>query len=71
MYKKNQVEGTYTKGMRSLLAQAVGVPVSWCSGGQLATMLVATRNKKKSLFPFFPLSSTFLIEGVLGSKKLI
>ena len=26
----------------SKLVQAVGVPVGWCSGGRLATMLVAT-----------------------------
>ena len=60
-----------------LLARAAGVPVSRRLGGQLATTLVATLNNNIfffsslfSVFPFFP-SSTFLIEEVLGSKKLI
>ena len=51
------------------LARAVGVPVGWCLGGRLATILVATLNDIISPF-FSPPMSTFLIEGVLGSKNL-
>ena len=60
----------------NLLAQAVRVPVGWCSGGRLAMVLMATINEIIyfffffSFFSFSPLS-TFLIEGALGSKKLI
>ena len=45
------------------LARAVGVPVGWCSGGRLATILVATLNDIIS-------PSNVYIEGVLGSKNL-
>ena len=62
-----------------LLARACGVPVGRRSGGRLATTLVATINvvifSFSFLFSFFSFlfsspSSTFLIEGVLGSKNL-
>ena len=55
------------------LARACGVPVGRCSGGRLAMTLVATINVIifSFLFSFFfSPSSTFLIEGVLGSKIL-
>ena len=53
------------------LARACGVPVSRRSGGRLAMTLVATINVILFFsFFFFFLSSTFLIEGVLGSKNL-
>ena len=60
----------------SFLARACDVPVGRRSGGRLARMLVATINDIISLFfSFFFFffsspSSTFLIEGVLGSKNL-
>ena len=68
------VNGHDTKG-RKELAQAVGVPVGRRLGGRLVTTLVATINPIIFFyfFPFFFLfspSSTFLIEGVLGSKNL-
>ena len=52
-----------------MLSWAVGVPVALRSGGRLATTLVAAINNI-ILLPFFSYvaSSTFLIEGVLGSK---
>ena len=53
----------------AILAQAVGVPVGWCSGGQLAMLLVATINV--IIFSiFFSQSRPYLMEGVLGSKNL-
>ena len=54
------------------LARVVGVSVGRHSGGQLATMLVATKNVIIFLSPpvFFSPSSPFLIEGVLGSKNV-
>ena len=54
------------------LAWACGVQVGRRSGGQLATTLVVTKNDIiffLLFFTFYP-SSTFLIEGVLGSKNL-
>ena len=51
--------------MHTILARACGVPVGRCSGGRLAMTLVATKNDI-----FSPPSSTFLIEGALGSKNL-
>ena len=53
------------------LAQAFSVPVSRRLGGQLAATLVANKNVIIYFFhSFFSSSSTFLIEGVLGSKNL-
>ena len=56
------------------LARACGVPVGRRSGGRLAMTLVATINVIIFFFLFFLFfsspSSTFLIEGVLGSKNL-
>ena len=53
-----------------ILAQAYGVPVGQRLGGRLAMRLVATKNNIIfSLFSFSP-SSTFLIEGALGSTNL-
>ena len=54
--------------MQLFLAQAVGITVGRRSGVQLAMMLVATIDD--SIFLFFPPLSMFLIEEVLGSKKL-
>ena len=53
----------------NVLARVVGVPVSRHLGGQLAMMLVATKNVFVlfSLFPrFSPLLRPFRMEGVLG-----
>ena len=56
----------------NVLARACGFPVGRCSGGRLATTLVATINVIIFSFLFFSSpSSTFLIEGVLGSKNLL
>ena len=56
-----------------LLAQAVRGPVCLCLGGRLAMTLVATISKL--IFSHFPhpisLLSTFLIEGLLGSKTYL
>ena len=61
----------------SQVGHECGVPVGRRSGGRLATMLVATKNNILffffflfSLFVLFFPFSTFLIEGVLGSKNL-
>ena len=54
----------------TLLARACGVPVGRRSGGRLAMTLVAIINVIIFFFLFSP-SSTFLIEGVLGSKNLL
>ena len=55
-----------------ILAGACGVPVGRRSSGRLAATLVATINVIIffSFLFFFSPSSTFLIEGVLGSKNL-
>ena len=50
------------------LARVCGVPVCRRLGSRLATTLVATKND--IIYFFFFLSSTFLTEGVLGSKTL-
>ena len=58
----------------NLLARAVGVAVGRCSGGRLATTLVATISTIifffTTIFHHSPPSRPFLIEGVLGSKNL-
>ena len=50
-----------------ILARAVGFPVGRRSGGRLPMMLVATIT---DIIIFSPPLSTFLIEGLLGSKNL-
>ena len=56
------------KGM--ILARAVGVPVGWRLGGQLATMLVATINNIFFLLLVFSVVYFSWMLGVLGSKNL-
>ena len=51
------------------LARACGVLVGWRSSSRLAMTLVATKNDIFFFSFLFP-SSTFLIEGALGSKNL-
>ena len=64
----------HNKSFLHQLARAVNVPVGRRSGGRLAMILVATINDIIFSFLFFFFlfpSSTFLIEGVLGSKNLL
>ena len=56
-------------GVVFILARACGVPVGRRSGGRLAMTLVAINYIIFFLLVFFPPSSTFLIEGGLGSKN--
>ena len=71
---EENVVGDKKKSLKKKLARACGVPVDLCSCGRLAITLVATINDILFSFSFlsflFSPSSTFLREGVLGSKNL-
>ena len=63
-FENTEMWNTYTA---TELARAVGIPVGQRPGGGLATTLVATINN----ILFFPPSSTFLKDGVLGLKTYL
>ena len=64
------LRGRHKPVRNSMMARAVGVPVGQRLGGRLVMTLVAIINDIIFTFSFFSSSSTFLIEGVLGSKNL-